>query len=70
MKHLKSMDEYVNEALSDEKKMDALQDLNVDVSALVKKHVPILKKLDPKSAKAFNKLLTDFKNGIDDLSDY
>ncbi len=70
MKHLKSMDEYVNEALNDQQKMDALQDLNVDVSMLVKKHVPILKKLDPKAAKAFNKLLTDFKDGIDDLSDY
>ena len=32
MKHLKTMDEYVNEALNDQQKLDALQDLNVDVS--------------------------------------
>ena len=70
MNNIKSLNEFVNEAMSDEQKMDALQDLNVDVSALIKKHVPVLKKLDPKAAKAFNKLLTDFKNGIDDLSDY
>ena len=70
MKHLKPIDEFVNEALSDEKKMDLLQDLNVDVTALIKKYVPQLKKLDPKSTKAFNKLFSDFKDGLDDLSDY
>lgn len=63
-------DQSLNEALSDERKMDALQDLNVDVAALLKKHIPILKKLDSKSAKALDKLINDFRNGIDDLSDY
>ena len=70
MKHLKTIDVFVNEALSDEKKMDALQDLNADVAILLKKHVPVLKKLDSKSAKAFDKLIKNFRNGIDDLSDY
>lgn len=70
MKHLKPIDDFVNEALNDEKKMEALQDLNADIAALIKKHVPVLKKLDPKSAKAFDKLLKDFRYGIDDLSDY
>ena len=70
MKHLKPIADFINEKLNDEQKLEALQDLNVDVSALIKKHIPKLKKLDPKSAKEFNKLLTDFKNGIDDLSDY
>ena len=70
MKHLKPIDEFVNEALNDQKKMDLLQDLNVEVTALIKKYVPQLKKLDSKSAKQFNKLLTDFKYGLDDLSDY
>ena len=70
MKHLKPMNEFVNEALSDQKKLDLLQELNVDVTALIKKYVPQLKKLDPKSTKEFNKLFTEFKNGLDDLSDY
>jgi len=70
MKHLKPINEFINEKLNDEQKLEALQDLSVDVSALIKKHLPKLKKLDPKSAKEFNKLLTDFKTGIDDLSDY
>ena len=70
MKHLKNIDTFINEALSNEKKMDALQDLNADIAILLKKHVPILKKLDSKSAKAFDKLLKDFRSGIDDLSDY
>ena len=68
MKHLKSMDDYVTEALNDDQKMEALQDLNVDVGALIKKHVPVLKKLDSKTAKKFDKLLKDFRIGIDDLS--
>jgi hypothetical protein len=70
MKHLKTMNEFVNEALSEEEKLEALQDLNADVAALLKKHAPILKKLDSKSAKAFDKLIKDFRYGIDDLSDY
>tara|TARA_R100000005_G_scaffold90790_1_gene62486 strand:+ start:268 stop:480 length:213 start_codon:yes stop_codon:yes gene_type:complete len=70
MKHIKTFDEAINEALSDEKKMELLQELNVDVTALIKKYVPQLKKLDSKSAKAFNKLLNDFKFGLDELSDY
>ena len=70
MKHLKPMDEFVNEALDNQKKMDLLQELSVDVTAMIKKYVPQLKKLDPKSTKEFNKLFTQFKNGLDDLSDY
>jgi len=61
MKHLKPIDEFVNESLNDQKKMDLLQDLNVEVTALIKKYVPQLKKLDPKSTKEFNRLFTEFK---------
>ena len=68
MKNLKSIDDFINEALNDEQKLDALQDLNADVAALIKKHVPVLKKLDSNTAKKFDKLLRDFRFGIDDLS--
>ena len=70
MKHLKPMDEFVNEALDNQKKLDLIQELSVDVTAMIKKYVPQLKKLDSKSTKEFNKLFTEFKNGLDDLSDY
>ena len=45
-----------------------LQDLSVDFSQLVKKHIKNLKKLSSKDQKAFGKLFGDFKDGLDDLS--
>ena len=48
--------------------MELLQDLSVDFSQLVKKHIKGLKKLSSKDQKAFGKLFGDFKDGLDDLS--
>ena len=49
-------------------KMELLQDLSVDFSQLVKKHIKGLKKLSSKDQKAFGKLFGDFKDGLDDMS--
>lgn len=49
-------------------KGEILQDLSVDFSQLVKKHIKGLKKLSPKEQKAFGKLFGDFKDGLDDMS--
>lgn len=48
--------------------MEILQDLSVDFSQLVKKHIKGLKKLSSKEQKAFGKLFADFKEGLDDMS--
>lgn len=48
--------------------MEILQDLSVDFSQLVKKHIKGLKKLSSKDQKAFGKLFGDFKDGLDDMS--
>ena len=48
--------------------MELLQDLSVDFSQLVKKHIKGLKKLSSKDQKAFGKLFGDFKDGLDDMS--
>lgn len=49
-------------------KMELLQELSVDFSQLVKKHIKGLKKLSSKDQKAFGKLFGDFKDGLDDMS--
>ena len=48
---------------------DILQDISVDLSFMVKKHLKIIKKLDSKKQRAFGKLFADMKNGVDDLSE-
>ena len=48
--------------------MELLQDLSVDFSQLVKKHIKGLKKLSSNDQKAFGKLFGNFKDGLDDLS--
>jgi len=50
-------------------KMDILQDISVDLSQLVKKHLKNIKKLDPQTQREFGKLFGDMKDGIDDLSE-
>ena len=47
---------------------DILQDISVDLSFMVKKHLKNIKKLDSKKQRAFGKLFADMKNGVDDLS--
>lgn len=48
---------------------DILQDISVDLSFMVKKHLKNIKKLDSKQQKEFGKLFGDMKQGIDDLSE-
>jgi len=48
---------------------DILQDISVDLSFMVKKHLKNIKKLDSKKQKAFGKLFGDMKQGVDDLSE-
>lgn len=48
---------------------DILQNISVDLSYMVKKHLKNIKKLDSKKQRAFGKLFADMKNGIDDLSE-
>jgi len=50
-------------------KIDILQDISVDLSQLVKKHLKNIKKLDPQTQREFGKLFGDMKDGIDDLSE-
>jgi hypothetical protein len=48
---------------------DILQDISVDLSFMVKKHLKNIKKLDSKKQKQFGKLFGDMKQGVDDLSE-
>ena len=48
---------------------DILQDISVDLSYMIKKHLKNIKKLDSKKQKEFTKLFVDMKNGVDDLSE-
>ena len=48
---------------------DILQDISVDLSFMIKKHLKNIKKLDSKKQRAFGKLFADMKNGVDDLSE-
>ena len=48
---------------------DILQDISVDLSFMIKKHLKNIKKLDSKKQKEFTKLFVDMKNGVDDLSE-
>ena len=50
-------------------KIDILQDISVNLSQLVKKHLNNIKKLDSQTQKEFGRLLGDFKEGLDDLSE-
>ena len=44
---------------------DILQDISVDLSFMVKKHLKNIKKLDSKQQKQFGKLFGDMKQGIE-----
>jgi hypothetical protein len=48
---------------------DILQDISVDLSYMVKKHLKNIKKLDSKQQRQFGKLFGDMKQCIDDLSE-
>jgi phage-related protein len=49
--------------------MDRLQEINVDFSQFIKKNLKKIKALPADKQKQFGKLLGDFKNGLDDLSE-
>ena len=50
-------------------KMDILQDLSVELSYMVKKHLKHIKQLDAKTQRELGKLIGDFKDGLDDMSE-
>ena len=49
--------------------MEILQDFSVGLSQMVKKHIKHIKQLDGKTQKELGKLIGDFKDGLDDLSE-
>jgi hypothetical protein len=49
-------------------KSDILQDISVEISKAVKKHLQHIKELPTKDKKDIEKLIGNFKNGLDNLS--
>lgn len=58
-----------NYKVVDDTKTQVLQELNVELSQLIKSYSSKLKTLDPKTLKRLNWIIMDFRNSIDDLSD-
>ena len=56
----------VDEGASD---MDGMQEISVDFSQFIKTNLKKIKMLPTDKQKQFGKLLGDFKNGLDDLSE-
>ena len=50
-------------------KMDILQELSLEFNQMVKKNLGKIKKLDPKTQRELGKLMSDFKDGLDNLSE-
>ena len=48
---------------------DILQDLSLEFNSMVKKNLGKIKKLDPKTQRELGKLLSNFKDGLDDLTE-
>ena len=48
--------------------MEVLQELSVELSFMIKKHLKHIKKLDSKTQRELGKLIGDFKDGLDDMS--
>jgi hypothetical protein len=46
-----------------------MQEISADFSMFIKKNIPKIKRLPTDKQKQFGKLLGDFKNGLDDLSE-
>ena len=49
--------------------MDRMQEINVDFSAFIKKNLKKIKMLPKDKQKEFGRLLGDFKEGLDNLSE-
>jgi len=49
-------------------KIELLQELSVELSQMVKKHIKHIKQLDGKTQRQLGKLIGDFKDGLDDMS--
>jgi hypothetical protein len=49
--------------------MDRMQEINVDFSQFIKKNLKKIKMLPKDKQKEFGRLLGDFKDGLDDLSE-
>lgn len=50
-------------------KADILQDISVELSKSVKKHLQHIKQLPSSDKKQIEKLISNFKDGLDDLSE-
>ena len=50
-------------------KLEILQELSVELSFMVKKHIKHIKTLDSKTQKELGRLIGDFKDGLDNLSE-
>jgi hypothetical protein len=50
-------------------KSDILQDISVELSKSIKKHLQHIKQLPTKDKKDIEKLISNFKDGLDDLSE-
>jgi hypothetical protein len=50
-------------------KSDILQDLSLEFNSMIKKNLAKIKKLDPKTQREIGKLMSDFKDGLDNLSE-
>jgi len=50
-------------------KADILQDISVELSKSIKKHLQHIKQLPTKDKKEIEKLISTFKDGLDDLSE-
>lgn len=50
-------------------KADILQDLSLEFNSMIKKNLAKIKKLDPKTQREIGSLMSDFKDGLDVLSE-
>ena len=49
--------------------MQILQNFSVDVSKVIKQHIKDIKKLDPKTQRELGKIIGNFKEALDSLSE-
>jgi len=55
--------------IKESSEMEILQNFSVEVSAAIKKNIKDIKRLSPKTQKELGRLIGDFKDGLDNLSE-
>jgi len=55
--------------IKESSEMEILQNFSVEVSAAIKKNIKDIKRLNPKTQKELGRLIGDFKDGLDNLSE-